>query len=200
MKKLLGALAVCFLMATTAFGQINENFSGFAIGGADFTLTDPNDPGFSATFGAPGEAGFFNDGSLYIGSNRAFVVDGGNTSSIQFNTLADISISGRDTNGELTGGASVTVPGGVALGSAIGTAEAFDASNNSLGVFNFTEGAFSSFTFDGVDRLDISNTGPVGSFALLGQITAQATAVPEPCSSTLLCGLAGVAFLRRRRN
>jgi len=149
---------------------------------------------------ASGEVAFFNNGSLYAAGNRAFVVNGGSSADILFNLPANVSISGRDTDGQTTGGASVTEAGGTTLGLAVGSAEAFDVSNNSLGVFNFGEAGFTDFTFTGpVSRLELSNSGPAGSYALLGQITATSS-VPEPCSATLMFGLAGVAFLRRRRS
>lgn len=201
MKLVYATLMLC-LFSTSAFAQIQTSFStgdGFTTGDSGFTLTDANDAAFSATFGSPGEIVFFNNGQLYNSSNRAFAVDGGETSSISFSTLADVTISGRDSNGQTTGGASATVPGGTTLGTAIGSVEAFDLANNSLGVFDFTEAAFTSSSFTGVSRLDLSNAGGAGSFALLGSIDAQAAAVPEP-SSAIVLGLGGLLLLRRKRN
>ena len=201
MKLVYATLMLC-LFSASAFAQIQTSFStgdGFTTGDSGFTLTDANDAAFSATFGSPGEIVFFNNGQLYNSSNRAFAVDGGETSSISFSTLADVTISGRDSNGQTTGGASTTVPGGTTLGTAIGSVEAFDLANNSLGVFNFTEAAFTSSSFTGVSRLDLSNAGGAGSFALLGSIDAQAAAVPEP-SSAIVLGLGGLLLLRRKRN
>lgn len=200
MKKLILMLAVCCLYAAPAFGQINTNFAGGTIGNQDFTLTDPNDASFSALFGAPGEIGFFNNGQLYDGGNRAFVVAAGQTANITFSSLADVIVTGRDTNGQVTGGASQTVAGGTTLGLADGTIEAFDANNNSVGVFTLGEAAFTSNTFTSpVLRLEVSNAGAADSFALLGSITAQATAVPEPSSAIVLSSLAGLMFIRRKR-
>lgn len=198
----LGALTVSFLAATASYGQVSTNFSGDVIGNTNFSLTDPNDPGFTATFNSPGEIAFFNNGTFYNGGNRAYALNGGSTADILFNVPADLSITARDTNGtQNTGGASVTEPPATTLGLAVGSAEAFDAGNNSLGVFTFSDTTFGSFTFNGpVSRLELSNTGPDGSYALLGQITAAASAVPEPGSATLILGLAGIAFLRRRRS
>ena len=147
MKKLILMLAVCCLYAAPAFGQINTNFAGGTIGNQNFTLTDPNDASFTALFGAPGEIGFFANGALYDGGNRAFVVAAGQTANITFSSLADVIVTGRDTNGQVTGGASQTVAGGTTLGLADGTIEAFDANNNSVGVFTLGEAAFTSNTF-----------------------------------------------------
>ena len=200
MKKIIATLAVCCLFAAPAFGQISTNFASMQIGLQDFTLTDPNDSAFTAAFASPGEIGFFNNGSLYNGGNRAFVVGSSQTASIIFSTLADVTISGLDTDGQVTGGASQTVAGGTTLGLADGSVEAFDANNNSVGVFTFGEAGFTSNTFTSpVLRLDITNNGPDDSFALLGSINAQATAVPEPGSAMVL-GLASLLLIRRKRS
>ena len=179
MKHVFSTLILCCLFSASAFAQIDTSFStgdGFATGDTGFTLTDPNDAAFSAIFNSPGEIVFFNNGQLYDGSNRAFAVDGGQTSSINFSSLADVIVSGRDSNGQTTGGASTTVPGGTVLGTAVGSIEAFDLGNNSLGTFNFTEGGFTTDSFIGVSRLELTNTGGAGSFALLGSINAQVSA------------------------
>lgn len=202
MKHVFSTLILCCLFSASAFAQINTSFStgdGFATGDTGFTLTDPNDAAFSAIFNSPGEIVFFNNGQLYDGSNRAFAVDGGQTSSINFSSLADVIVSGRDSNGQTTGGASTTVPGGTVLGTAVGSIEAFDLGNNSLGTFNFTEGGFTTDSFIGVSRLELTNTGGAGSFALLGSINAQVSAVPEPGSAAIL-GLAGLMLIRRKRS
>ena len=199
MKKLILMLAVCCLYAAPAFGQINTNFAGGTIGNQDFTLTDPNDASFSALFGAPGEIGFFANGALYDGGNRAFVVAAGQTANITFSSLADVIVTGRDTNGQ-TANSGATIAAGTTLGLADGTIEAFDANNNSVGVFTLGEAAFTSNTFTSpVLRLEVSNAGAADSFALLGSITAQATAVPEPSSAIVLSSLAGLMFIRRKR-
>ena len=202
MKHVFSTLILCCLFSASAFAQIDTSFStgdGFATGDTGFTLTDPNDAAFSAIFNSPGEIVFFNNGQLYDGSNRAFAVDGGQTSSINFSSLADVIVSGRDSNGQTTGGASTTVPGGTVLGTAVGSIEAFDLENNSLGTFNFTEGGFTTDSFIGVSRLELTNTGGAGSFALLGSINAQVSAVPEPGSAAIL-GLAGMMLIRRKRS
>lgn len=203
MKFVIATLMACCVISASAHGQISTSFStgdGFSTGQTGFTVPDPNNSNFSLTFGSPGEIVFFNNGGLYDVSNRAFAVDGGQTSTITFSSLADVTVSGRDTNGNLTGGASTTVPGGTILGAAVGTVEAFGASNNSLGVFNFTDTGFTdSNPFIGATRLELTNTGPVGSFAILGSINAQASAVPEPGSAAVL-GLAGLTLLRRKRS
>ena len=202
MKHVFSTLILCCLFSASAFAQIDTSFStgdGFATGDTGFTLTDPNDAAFSAIFNSPGEIAFFNNGQLYDGSNRAFAVDGGQTSSINFSSLADVIVSGRDSNGQTTGGASTTVPGGTVLGTAVGSIEAFDLGNNSLGTFNFTEGGFTTDSFIGVSRLELTNTGGAGSFALLGSINAQVSAVPEPGSAAIL-GLAGLMLIRRKRS
>lgn len=202
MKHVFSTLILCCLFSASAFAQIDTSFStgdGFATGDTGFTLTDPNDAAFSAIFNSPGEIVFFNNGQLYDGSNRAFAVDGGQTSSINFSSLADVIVSGRDSNGQTTGGASTTVPGGTVLGTAVGSIEAFDLGNNSLGTFNFTEGGFTTDSFIGVSRLELTNTGGAGSFALLGSINAQVSAVPEPGSAAIL-GLAGLMLIRRKRS
>lgn len=202
MRTFIATLAICCLLSAHAYGQINTNFSGSQIGLQNFTLTDPNDPGFNATFGAPGEIAFFQNGSLYNGGNRAFAVGGNQTANIIFNVLADVTVAGRDTNNQTTGGASQTVPGGTTLGLANGSIEAFDASNNSVGLFTLGQAGFTSNTFSGpVARLEVTNAGPVGSFALLGSINAQASevAVPEPGSAAVLALLGmGYGFRRRR--
>ena len=202
MKHVFSTLILCCLFSASAFAQIDTSFStgdGFATGDTGFTLTDPNDAAFSAIFNSPGEIVFFNNGQLYDGSNRAFAVDGGQTSSINFSSLADVIVSGRDSNGQTTGGASTTVPGGTVLGTAVVSIEAFDLGNNSLGTFNFTEGGFTTDSFIGVSRLELTNTGGAGSFALLGSINAQVSAVPEPGSAAIL-GLAGLMLIRRKRS
>ena len=202
MKHVFSTLILCCLFSASAFAQIDTSFStgdGFATGDTGFTLTDPNDAAFSAIFNSPGEIVFFNNGQLYDGSNRAFAVDGGQTSSINFSSLADVIVSGRDSNDQTTGGASTTVPGGTVLGTAVGSIEAFDLGNNSLGTFNFTEGGFTTDSFIGVSRLELTNTGGAGSFALLGSINAQVSAVPEPGSAAIL-GLAGLMLIRRKRS
>ena len=202
MKPAFTTLMLCCLFSASAFAQIDTSFStgdGFSTGDTGFTLTDPSDAGFSAIFNSPGEIVFFNNGQLYDGSNRAFAVNGGQTSSINFSGLADVTVSGRDTNGQTTGGASTTVPGGTTLGTAVGSIEAFGLAGNLLGTFDFTEGAFTDESFIGVSRLELTNTGGAGSFAILGSINAQASAVPEPGSAAVL-GLAGLMFLRRKRS
>ncbi len=200
MKNLIATFAVCCLFAAPAFGQIDTNFVGSQIGLQDFTLSDPNDSAFTATFSSPGEIGFFNNGSLYDGGNRAFVVGGSQTADIIFSSLADVTISGRDTDGQTAGGASQTVPGGTVLGLADGSVEAFDANNNSVGVFTFGEAGFTSNTFTSpVLRLEVSNAGAEGSFALFGSIVASASAVPEP-SSAMVLSLAGLLLVRRKRS
>lgn len=202
MKIVFATLMACCLFSASAIAQIETSFSvgdGFTTGDTDFTLVDPDDSSFTAVFNAPGEIVFFNNGSLYDSSNRAFAVDGGDTAEISFSSAADVLVSGRDTDGQTTGGSSTTVPGGTTLATAIGSIEAFDIDDNSLGNFNFTEAGFTSESFTGVSRLELSNTGPIGSFAILGSITAQAAAVPEPSSAAVL-GLAGLMLLRRKRH
>ncbi len=203
MKFAFATLIACCLFSASAFAQIDTRFStgdGFATGATGFDLTDPNDSSFTASFGSPGEIVFFNNGALYSTSNRAFAVDGGQTAEISFNVLSDVTVTGRDSDGQTTGDASTTVPGGTELGTAIGTIEAFDIDGNSLGSFDFTEAGFTSDSFTGVSRLELSNAGPTGSFALLGEIQAQAfAAVPEP-SSVAVLGLASLMLFRRKRN
>ena len=203
MKFAFATLIACCLFSASAFAQIDTRFStgdGFTTGETEFDLTDPTDSSFTASFGSPGEIVFFNNGALYSTSNRAFAVDGGQTAEISFNVLSDVTVTGRDSDGQTTGGASTTVPGGTTLGTAIGSIEAFDIDGNSLGNFEFTEGGFTSDSFTGVSRLELSNAGPAGSFALLGSIQAQAfAAVPEP-SSVAVLGLASLMLFRRKRN
>ena len=202
MKIAFATLMVCCLFSASAFAQINTSFSagdGFTTGDTEFDLTDPTDSNFTASFDSPGEIVFFNNGQLYDGSNRAFAVDGGQTAVISFNVLSDVTVTGRDSDGQTTGGASTTVPGGTTLETAVGSIEAFDIDGNSLGNFEFTEGGFTSDSFTGVSRLELSNTGPTGSFALLGSIQAQAAAIPEP-SSVAVLGLASLMLFRRKRN
>ena len=147
----------------------------------------------------PARSFFFNNGQLYDSSNRAFAVDGGQTAEISFNVLSDVTVTGRDSDGQTTGGTSTTVPGGTTLETAVGSIKAFDIDGNSLGNFEFTEGGFTGDSFTGVSRLELSNTGPTGSFALLGSIQAQAAAIPEP-SSVAVLGLASLMLFRRKRN
>ena len=202
MKIAFATLMVCCLFSASAFAQINSSFSagdGFTTGDTEFDLTDPTDSNFTASFDSPGEIVFFNNGQLYDGSNRAFAVDGGQTAVISFNVLSDVTVTGRDSDGQTTGGSSTTVPGGTELGTATGTIEAFDIDDNSLGNFSFTEAGFTSDSFTGVSRLELSNAGPTGSFALLGSIQAQAAAIPEP-SSVAVLGLASLMLFRRKRN
>ena len=202
MKIAFATLMVCCLFSASAFAQINTSFSagdGFTTGDTEFDLTDPTDSNFTASFDSPGEIVFFNNGQLYNSSNRAFAVDGGQTAEISFNVLSDVTVTGRDSDGQTTGGTSTTVPGGTTLETAVGSIEAFDIDGNSLGNFEFTEGGFTGDSFTGVSRLELSNTGPTGSFALLGSIQAQAAAIPEP-SSVAVLGLASLMLFRRKRN
>ena len=203
MTKLFTFAIVTFCLAvTSANAQISTNFfnnsaPGIFTGNSNFSLTDAN--GFSALFGAPGEIVFFQNGSLYNASNRAFGVDGGQTSVINFNQAADLTLSGLDTNGQTTGGAgAVTLPNAT-LGLAVGTIEGFDAAGSSLGSFSITEGGFTNFSFNNVSSLQLSNTGPTGSFSLIGDISATPSSVPEPTSGILMAGLLGLVSLRRRR-
>ena len=202
MKIAFATLMVCCLFSASAFAQINTSFSagdGFTTGDTEFDLTDPTDSNFTASFDSPGEIVFFNNGQLYNSSNRAFAVDGGQTAEISFNVLSDVTVTGRDSDGQTTGGASTTVPSGTTLETAVGSIEAFDIDGNSLGNFSFTEGGFTGDSFTGVSLLELSNTGPTGSFALLGSIQAQAAAIPEP-SSVAVLGLASLMLFRRKRN
>ena len=203
MKFAFATLIACCLFSASAFAQIDTRFStgdGFVTGDTGFDFTAPTDSSFTASFGSPGEIVFFNNGVLYNSSDRAFAVGGGQTAEISFNVLSDVTVFGRDSDGQTTGGTSTTVPGGTTLGTADGSIEAFDIDGNSLGNFEFTEGGFTSDSFTGVSRLELSNTGPIGSFALLGEIEAQAiAAVPEP-SSVAVLGLASLMLFRRKRN
>lgn len=202
MKIVFATLMACCLFSASVFAQINTSFStgdGFTTGDTEFDLTDPTDSNFTASFDSPGEIVFFNNGQLYDSSNRAFAVDGGQTAEISFNVLSDVTVTGRDSDGQTTGGTSTTVPGGTTLETAVGSIEAFDIDDNSLGNFEFTEGGFTGDSFTGVSRLELSNTGPTGSFALLGSIQAQAAAIPEP-SSVAVLGLASLMLFRRKRN
>lgn len=202
MKIVFATLMACCLFSASVFAQIDTTFrtgDGFTTGDSGFTLDDPNDTSFSATFDMSGEVVFFNRGFFYDTGNRAFAVDGGDTSVVEFSSLADVTVSGRNTNGETTGANSTTVPPGTALGTAVGSIEAFDRVGGSLGIFEFTDDGFTSDSFDGVSRLELTNAGPEGSFAILGSINAEASAIPEPGSMTVL-GLAGLMLLRRKRN
>jgi len=201
MTKLLTFAMITFAFAvSSANAQFSTNFAGDQIGNSDFTEADGN--GFSALFDSPGEVVFFNNGSLYDASNRAFGVAGGQTSTISFSQAANVSVSGLDTNGQVTGGSPAgTVAPGSTLSLANGSIEAFDSAGGSLGVFTLTEGGFTNFDFSGpVSSLELTNAGPVGSFSLLGSISASAATVPEPSSGILLAGLASLVSLRRRRN
>lgn len=198
MKQFAFAIATCVLAVTSVNAQINDSFSGDAIGATNFTLSDA--AGFSATFGAPGEVVFFNNGSLYNGSNRAYGVAAGQTSIINFNQAANVSVDVLDTNQQVTGGSTAgTVAPGSTLTLADGTIEGFDAAGASVGSFTITESGFANFAFSApVTSLQLSNAGEAGSFSLLGTINASA-AVPEPSCGLLMTGLAGLVSLRRRR-
>ena len=177
-----------------------DTSDGFATGDTGFTLTDPEDPNFGATFGSPGEVVFFAFGPLYMDSNRAFGLEGGDiptTSEIVFDTLASsVFVMGRNTNGETAGGPSTSEPPGTILPTADGSVEAFDENNFSLGKFSFTDDDFSNFAFDGrISRLEITNSGPANSYALIGGFGA--TAIPEPASTLPLVILS--VLVRRRR-
>ena len=198
MKQLALAIATCVLAVTSANAQISDNFFGDGIGASNFTLSDAS--GLSAIFNAPGEVLFFNNGSLYDSSNRAFGVAAGQTSTISFNQAANVSVDVLDTNGQTTGQSPAgSVPPGSVLGLADGTIEGFDAAGTSVGTFTIGESGFSNFTFSApVSSLQLSNAGAAGSFSLLGTISATA-AVPEPSCVFLMTSLAGLVSMRRRR-
>ena len=204
-RLLTAAIITCFtcLLGVSSVnaqvGTLSTNFFGDTTGATGFT--ELGTFGFDATFAAPGQVVFFNNGSLYNGSNRAYGVGAGQSSTITFSQIAQaVTISGLDTNGQTTGGspAGSVAPGSV-LNLADGTIQAFDAAGGSLGSFTIGQTGFSSFTFNGpIASLQVSNAGADGSFSLLGDISA--TAVPEPSSGILMAGLAGLFSLRRRRS
>ena len=197
------AIITCFtcllgVSSANAQGTLSTNFAGDPINNSGFT--EVGTFGFDATFAAPGQVFFFNNGSLYNGSNRAYGVGAGQTSTITFNQIAQsVTFTGLDTNGQVTGGSPAgSVAPGTTLNLADGTVTALDAAGGSLGSFTIGQSGFTGTTFNGpISSLQISNAGAAGSFSLLGNISA--TAVPEPSSAILMTGLAGLFSLRRRR-
>ena len=202
-RLLTAAIITCFtcflgVSSANAQGSLSTNFSGDTINNSGFT--ESGTFGFDATFAAPGQVFFFNNGSLYNGSNRAYGVGAGQTSTITFNQIAQsVTFTGLDTNGQVTGGSPAgSVAPGTTLNLADGTVTALDAAGGSLGSFTIGQSGFTGTTFNGpISSLQISNAGAAGSFSLLGNISA--TAVPEPSSAILMTGLAGLFSLRRRR-
>ncbi len=197
MTKLFTIFAITLAMATPAFGQFFTNFSSLpANNGAPIVISNG---GINATFGTPGTVGFFNNGSLYVGSNRAYVVGAGQSTNITLDVDAIVTANGRNSNGEITGGASSTVPGNTTLGVGDGSISSFDASGTLLETFTFSN-AFTDFNFTGpVRSLTLTNnSSEADSFAVLSSLSA--TAVPEPTSGVVIAGLACLFGLRRRRN
>ena len=203
-RLLTAAIITCFtcLLGVSSVnaqvGTLSTNFLGDTTGATGFT--ELGTFGFDATFAAPGQVVFFNNGSLYNGSNRAYGVGAGQSSTITFNqTASSVTVFGLDTSTQQTGASpNGTVPANTTLTLADGSITAFDAAGGSLGSFTIGQTGFSSFTFNGpIASLQVSNAGADGSFSLLGDISA--TAVPEPSSGILMAGLAGLFSLRRRR-
>ena len=55
------------------------------------------------------------------GTKRKSVHSGDLNNRNRVDSIADVTVFGRDTNGQTTGGASNTVPGGTTLGTAVGS-------------------------------------------------------------------------------